>query len=126
MPVVLLVLALLAKQDPLTDARKLLEANRIEEALEPLRSALAASPDAPEALWMIALANLRLGRYDEGLPFAESSVPRRLGPDARLVAPRRVPRGTARRGSGDRDLPLDPAAGAAKPRSALAGSAGLR
>jgi tetratricopeptide (TPR) repeat protein len=73
MLVVLVVLALLlAQQDPLIDARKLLEANRIEEALEPLRSALAASPDAPEALWMIALAYLRLGRYDEGLPFAES------------------------------------------------------
>lgn len=70
---VFLVLALLfAEQDPLTDARKLLEANRIEEALEPLRSALAASPEAPEALWMMALAQLRLGRYEEGLPFAES------------------------------------------------------
>lgn len=73
MVLLVLVLALfLAEQDPLTEARKLLEADRIEEALGPLREALAASPDAPEALWMIGLAYLRLGRYHEGLPFAES------------------------------------------------------
>jgi protein O-mannosyl-transferase len=73
LPVVLLVLALfVAQQDPLTEAQKLLESNRIEEALVPLKTALAASPDAPEALWMTALAYLRLGRYEEGRPFAES------------------------------------------------------
>ena len=56
----------------LAEARTLLEQNRIEEALEPLGRAHASRPQAPEPLWMLAVAYLRLDRYDEGLPYAEA------------------------------------------------------
>ncbi len=54
----------------LTEARRLLESNRLRDALEPLGRALAKNPEAPEPLWMMAVAQLQLGRYEEGFPYA--------------------------------------------------------
>lgn len=71
-PLLLALVLLASAQDPLTEAKRLLEAGQVEEALEPLQRAVAASPDSPEILWMTGLAYLKLGRYKEGLVYAES------------------------------------------------------
>lgn len=52
-----------AQPDPLVAARQLVEEGRIEEALPHLERARSADPADPQALWMLAVARLRLGDF---------------------------------------------------------------
>jgi len=60
-----------AQTDPLVTARQLVEAGRIEEALPHLERARSADPTNPQALWMLAVARLRLGDFPEAAALAE-------------------------------------------------------
>ncbi|MFQ5790759.1 MAG: tetratricopeptide repeat protein [Acidobacteriota bacterium] len=52
-------------------ARRFLAAHRPSDALEPLSRALSERPEAGDVLWMMAVAHLELGRYKQGMPYAE-------------------------------------------------------
>ena len=60
-----------AQTDPLVTARQLVEEGRIEEALPHLERARTADPTNPQALWMLAVARLRLGDLPEAAALAE-------------------------------------------------------
>ena len=60
-----------AQTDPLITARQLVEEGRIEEALPHLERARSADPANPQALWMLAVARLRLGDFPEAVALAE-------------------------------------------------------
>lgn len=60
-----------AQTDPLATARRLVEEGRIEEALPHLERARRADPADPQALWMLAVARLRLGDFPEAAALAE-------------------------------------------------------
>ena len=60
-----------AQPDPLVTARQLVEEGRIEEALPHLERARTADPTNPRALWMLAVARLRLGDFPEAAALAE-------------------------------------------------------
>ena len=68
-----------AQPDPLVTARQLVEEGRIEEALPHLERARSADPTNPQALWMLAVARLRLGDFPEAAALAEEFG--RLVPD---------------------------------------------
>ena len=60
-----------AQTDPLATARRLVEEGRIEEALPHLERARSIDRAAPQALWMLAVARLRLGDLPEAVSLAE-------------------------------------------------------
>ncbi len=60
-----------AQTDPLVIARELVEEGRIEEAVPHLERARSADPTNPQALWMLAVARLRLGDFPEAAALAE-------------------------------------------------------
>ena len=60
-----------AQPGPLVTARQLVEEGRIEEALPHLERARSADPADPQALWMLAVARLRLGDFPEAAALAE-------------------------------------------------------
>lgn len=68
-----------AQTDPLLTARRLVEEGRIEEALPHLERARNADPTNPQAVWMLAVARLRLGDFPEAAALAEEFG--RLVPD---------------------------------------------
>ena len=57
--------------DPLATARRLVEEGRIEDALPHLERARSADPADPQALWMLAVARLRLGDLPAAVSLAE-------------------------------------------------------
>ena len=52
----------------LVETRTLLNQDRPEEALQPLSEALRLRPDSVEALWLMGVLSLELGRFEEGVP----------------------------------------------------------
>ena len=60
-----------AQPNPVETARQLVEAGRLEEALPHLERARAADPANPQALWMLAVARLRLGNLAEAASLAD-------------------------------------------------------
>ena len=63
--------AVAAQTDPLETARQLVEEGRLEEAVPHLERARGADPANPQALWMLAVARLRLGDFPEAVALAE-------------------------------------------------------
>ena len=60
-----------AQPNPVETARQLVEEGRIEEAIPYLERARGADPTNPQALWMLAVARLRLGDFPEAAALAE-------------------------------------------------------
>ena len=48
--------------------RALLSQRLPEEAVQPLSEALRLRPDSAEALWLMGVLSLELGRFEEGVP----------------------------------------------------------
>lgn len=59
-----------AQPDPLETARRLVSEGRLEEALPHLERARDAAAGDPDPLWMLAVARLRLGNFDEAVALA--------------------------------------------------------
>ena len=68
------------RSDPVSAARRLVEEGRIEEALPHLERARAEDPSNAPALWMLAVAKLRLGVFPEAASLAAEFA--RLVPDS--------------------------------------------